>query len=449
MRALGIRVLYNGEPEKQAPQYHKFNRGIRGIVAELESDETSQRTYKCHLYRANQGKRRGGPTPYGTQPDGHGWLVPDPATHPVLLWLLERRAENLSYHAITRMLNEGIALDGGEKAVPPTPGMIMYQRKPYLERQDPETGDVIHDPRPLPTGFWQVPTVMKICQATIDGVYAGVLSWGRTFNKFDEDADGNPKRPVRVETGKPLVPESLLRRVQEVELARQDGELVTNSAANTFLIAAMRCGGCGGTISGYTSSKTKGERKYRYRKYRCIGRVNKIGSCKMPMLSAEDIESAVLNVVLRDLKERSQSVLLDEVSAAIQRKRDELLGAIDVARTKLAEHTERRTATLDALTMQLRLVSDRTRAALAEQAEAAVLACDELEAQIRKLQLGLQILDEKARTVVLLLEDERLRPECWGDHESFLTLERAQAAGPWPHNAGNRPWRIPNRDRTV
>ncbi|WP_322493689.1 hypothetical protein [Chloroflexus sp.] len=95
----------------------------------------------------------------------------------------------------------------------PTPGLLSYQRRPYLERQDPETGEVIHEPRRVPAGTWIAFTVNEICQKAVDGVYAGVLRWGENANRFREDADGNLKRPVRVETGKPLVPESLLQRV--------------------------------------------------------------------------------------------------------------------------------------------------------------------------------------------------------------------------------------------
>ena len=33
LRALDIQVVYSGEPEQQAPQYRKFNRAMRGVVA--------------------------------------------------------------------------------------------------------------------------------------------------------------------------------------------------------------------------------------------------------------------------------------------------------------------------------------------------------------------------------------------------------------------------------
>lgn len=145
----------------------------------------------------------------------------------------------------------------------------------------------------MPAGTWIAFTVTEICQKAVDGVYAGVLRWGENANRFREDADGNLKRPVRVETGKPLVPESLLRRVQGVELAVKDGEADTVSPFNSYLLASLRCGLCGEAMHGYTSTRYKGEKKYRYRKYRCAGRVNKPGSCQLLMLSVEVLEQFV------------------------------------------------------------------------------------------------------------------------------------------------------------
>lgn len=426
LQTLGIQVLYVGEPEKQAPQYRKLQRGIRGVLAEWESDETSQRTYKRHRYRAQQGKWRGGNIPYGVQPDGQGWFEPDPESYAVLLWILGKRGEGMSYHTIARMLNQGIVLEeGSEPQVPPTPGLIIYRRKPYLERQDPETGEVIHEPRRVPAGTWIAFTVNEICQKAVDGVYAGVLRWGENANRFREDADGNLKRPVRVETGKPLVPESLLRRVQGVELAVKDGEADTVSPFNSYLLASLRCGLCGEAMHGYTSTKYKGEKKYRYRKYRCAGRVNKPGSCQLPMLSAEVLERAVLEVVLADLQARSQEALLAEINAAVERRRAELEKAIELAEERLAELERRRGAALDALTFQLKNASERVRAALAEQADDALAACDEAEEQIRKLQLGIEVLDEKARAIELTLTNPFLDPACWNEPEAHFALKRA------------------------
>jgi DNA invertase Pin-like site-specific DNA recombinase len=254
MQTLSIEVVYSGEPEKQAPQYRKLQRGIKGVLAEWESDETSQRTYKRQRCRAEKGKWRGGHIFYGLQPDGKGWFEPEDETYPVLLWILERRAESQGHHTIAKLLNEGINL-GQDTSVPPTPSVMTYRRKPYLEQQDPETADIIQLPRPLPAATWHTKTIEKICRQAADGVYAGILQWGKSYNRFNEDADGNIKTPVRVDTGRPLIPADLLARVQAVELA-PGSKTEKQSAYNTFLLS-LRCGLCGEAMHGYTSTKIK------------------------------------------------------------------------------------------------------------------------------------------------------------------------------------------------
>ncbi len=107
------------------------------------------------------------------------------------------------------------------------------------------------------------------------------------------------------------------------------------------------------------------------------------------------------------------------------RKRDELLRAVELAEGRLGELRERRQAALDALTMQYKGVSERTRAALAQHADSAVAACGEIEEQIRSLRLGVDVLDEKARTIAQTLTDPHLDPARWQEPEAYLALKRA------------------------
>lgn len=58
---------------------------------------------------------------------------------------------------------------------------------------------------------------------------------------------------------------------------------------------------------------------------------------------------------------------------------------------------------------------------LAEQADRAVLAYDEVEEQMRKLRLGIEVLDEKARAIELTL----LAPSRWQEPEATHALKRA------------------------
>lgn len=418
MTILEIEVVYSGEPEKQAPQYRKLQRGIKGVLAEWESDETSQRTYKRHRYRAQQGKWRGGTPPYGTRPDGQGWLEPDPLSYPYLLWILERRALGLGHHTIANQLNTGIQIGDAPAMVPPTPGLLIYQRRPYIEQQDPETGDVLHLPRDVPSGAWTVWRVQKICAQVVDGVYAGLLIWGRTHNRFEEDAEGRPKRSVTVDTGKPLVPVDLLRRVQAVELAaRQENPTAMPSHAKYLL--SLGCGLCGEAMHGYTSTKYKNDKAYKYRKYRCVGRVNKTGSCSMPIISAEALEEAVF---IDACQSRGDSWLAELRQSAAQR-RTALEHELSEKEQQLKDAARRRTEALD--TLLDRTLSSVLSSAMAVHAEDLVRQCEEIEGEQRRLRTELETLQAQVLMVKLTLNTPLLETERWSAEEAQQALKRA------------------------
>jgi Recombinase zinc beta ribbon domain len=424
MAALGIDVVYSGEPEKQAPQFRKLQRGIKGVLAEWESDETSQRTYKRQRYRAQKGMWRGGLPPYGLQPDGSGWLEAHPETYPILLWILERRADNYGHHTIARQLNEGIDLGEGH-AVPPTPSVMAYRRKPYREQQDPETGDVIRLPRPLPAATWHKKTIAHICAHAADGVYAGILRWGERYNRFQEDADGNAKTAVRVDTGKPLIPADLLRRVQAVELAPSKAASEKQSANNTFLLS-LRCGLCGEAMHGYTSTKSKPSgRTYKYRKYRCAGRANNPGACRMPILLADALEQAVITAVFVQAVERDGVRLQDEINAAIERHRAALLDALRLLEEQLPVLAQQREEALVAVINQSLPAS--LKQAIVERADRLVTEYQENEAQQRQIRAAIDSLTTKARSVLAVLTDPNLDPGRWQEPAVFGAFRRALA----------------------
>lgn len=422
LTALRISVIYAGEAELQAPEFRKFNRGIKGVVAELESDVASQRTYKRHLHRAKQGKWRGGSYPYGMEPNGHGWMRPEAETYNTLIWILERRAEGLGYHSIARRLNEGL---GDPPKVPPTPGALLYAKKPYIERQDPETGDVTYIPKAAPTAHWKPLMIRRICEMAVDGPYAGVYQWGRKFNRFGEDAEGQGKAPVRVEQHPPLVLPELLDRVRAVEHAAATGVPQTMAAHNAFLLD-LHCQ-CGQSMHGYTSTKIKyikakgGERKeFKYRKYRCMGRANRPGSCKMPMLSADELEQAVVTAIFT--RGYLPAELRGRVAAAIDAARTQLLDALDLLTGRLAEELERRAAALDSLTD--RSLSGAVRQAMIQHAEQIVASCEKLEGEQRTLRAGVGALDAQARSIDALLNDPNLDPARWREPSVYQALKR-------------------------
>lgn len=421
MAALGIDVVYSGEPEKQAPQFRKLQRGIKGVLAEWESDETSQRTYKRQRYRAQKGIWRGGPIPYGVQPDKRGWFEADPETYKFLIELLERRAKSQGHHTIAKAFNKGIDSSEGV-SVPPTPSLIAYRRKPYIERQDPETGDVLQLPRPLPATTWHKQTVAGICRHAVNGVYAGILRWGNSHNRFAEDADGNLKSPVVVDTGRPLVPGDLLERVRAVELAPTDTPQ-RMSTFNSFLLA-LRCGSCGEAMHGYTSTKTKPSGlTYKYRKYRCAGRVNTPGSCAMPILSADALERVVLAAVFVDATKRDGDQLQDEINRSLEQHRAVLLEALQLLEEKLPGLARQRDEALIAVIDAS--LPKPVKAAIIARAEHLLIDYEGTEGQITQIRAAIDALAAKARSVVAVLTDPDLDPARFQEPAVCAALRRA------------------------
>src|SRR5262249_25026537 len=297
------------------------------------------------------------------------------------VWILERRAESKGHHVIAKLLNVGIDLGKGA-VVPPTLSLLAYQRKPYLERQDPETGDVIHLPRPLPATTWHKQTVEGICRQAVDGIYAGMLNWNRRYNRFLEDADGNAKTPVSVDTGRPLVSADLIERVQVVE--RMPGNAAQRmSDFNSFLLS-LRCGHCGEAMHGYTSTKTKPSgRVYKYRKYRCAGRANNPGACHMPILSANALEQRVIQAVFSDTAQRDRERLQDEITAAIERHRIALLEALRLLEEQLPILAQQREETLVAVISQS--LAATLKKAIIERADRLVAEYQENEIQQQQI----------------------------------------------------------------
>jgi DNA invertase Pin-like site-specific DNA recombinase len=268
----GVDLLYLGEDPNAPPEQRMIWRGIKGNLAQFESHQTSQRVYKRTRYRAEQGRWRGGSIPYGLKPDNRGWFVPDPETYPYLLYILERRSDGCGYRRITGELNKGISLNGNPSLIPPTPGMLEYQRRPFIERIDPESGDIYYIDKRKPAPNWNVVTIKRICKQAVDGIYAGVLNWGRTYAKLSRDDLNRPKTPVHFIHDQPLIPEDLLASVRNVEAGVPDRQRF-KGRPSTFLLKPT-CARCGGPMRGWSHmvgyDGKNGKVKYQYRYYVCV-----------------------------------------------------------------------------------------------------------------------------------------------------------------------------------
>ncbi len=286
-----VELLYIGEIADLPPEQLALNRGLRGTVAEFESLQTSQRVYSRMRYRAEQGKWRGGRPNYGLQPDGNGWFVPDPVTFPVLLHILSRIAEGWGRYRVCKELNQGISINGEPPRIPPTPYQLEYAQRPHIERMDPETGDIVYEPKPEPSPYWGTSTIALLFKEAVDGVYAGIYRWGGDYTgrKLNRDRSGKPKEPV-VYQHEPFLPAELiskLRRIKEELPARTGGRV------STYLVKPT-CALCGGPMHGNSYVHKGRIRRY----YICGNGRNKAGSCRYWSALADMVEDEVLGRVV-------------------------------------------------------------------------------------------------------------------------------------------------------
>jgi len=180
----------------------------------------------------------------------------------------------------------------------------------------------------------------------------------------------------------------------------------------------QRGGYCGAAMHGYTSTKTKPSgRTYKYRKYRCAGRVNNPGACHMPILSADAIFS--------DIAQRDGERLQDEISTAIERHRVALLEALRLLEEQLPALAQQREEALVAVISQSLPVA--LKKAIAERADRLVAEYQENEAQQQQIRAAIGSLTTKARSVLAVLTDPNLDRSRWQEPAVFAVFRRAFA----------------------
>lgn len=451
LKAAKVEIVYSGETRGQAPEQRTFNRSIKGIVAELESGQISQRTYDRQLYRAKQGRRRGGSAPYGTLIDGQ-WYRPDPETYPTLIWILEQRGLGHGYQKITNILNHGISLNGGWLAVPVPPGYLAWLRNPWIERQDPLTGDIVQTPRPCPRANWNTSTVRNLCRDAISGVLAGIVHWGREKRKFTEDRYGQPKQEVIVDTGKALIPPDLIARVRATEQAHEHFIDRTLRPRSTFLLR-LRCGLCGGTVYGATSSNHRKSEVYHYRTYTCIGRRLNAGSCTLPALRSYKIDRVIVKALLDYTASNAYREMQTSLNQSIGRYRDELTATIATLTKTITDLEADQARSLDIL-----LRTDLTSTvleALNHRLSGIAGRIADTRQQRDTVQAGIAALDQRARTIRELLSDSAIQADALDRIEEVAVIKALQpavaalVAEATLHHTGKRTMQVALKLRTL
>jgi DNA invertase Pin-like site-specific DNA recombinase len=413
----GVELLYLGERADAPPEQLVLTRGVQGTVAEYEKLQTSQRVYSRMKFRAEQGKWRGGRPNYGLKPDGNGWFEPDPETYPVLLHILGRLAEGWGRHRVCKELNRGISLNGEPPRIPPTPYQIEYRERPYVERMDKETGDIVLEDKPEPSPFWGTSTIQLLFNEAVEGVYAGIYRWGRVSVKLKRDKEGRPKETV-VYQHPPLIPDELIARLADLKAkapTRKGGRVTT------YLLHPV-CDLCGGPMHG--GSYTYKGRVKRY--YVCSrGRSHTGGPCRYWSAAGDLVEDAVIRKVVEQFSDLNPGELKRQLEEAAALEIARMEAAIETLTLRVEEGKRLKEDTLRYLISYGTTIGAELRREMEERVTAAIQELDAHQADLATVQAALETLrstpvalDLSSLETVKRAMDER-------DHVSYDPLRRA------------------------
>lgn len=174
----GVDMLYDLEPQFDRVSLKNLSRGMRGVIAEYYSDWASETTRDKMIYMAKQGKRTGGPIPFGLRVNEEGQYERDPEWFPILEQIFGRRSNSESVRQIARWLSS-------EEI--PTPGVLEWMRKPI---------DASGRPKRRPSGKWTRYTVERILR---NEAYHGTLVYNRSFGKRHGFAPKDEDERIRVD----------------------------------------------------------------------------------------------------------------------------------------------------------------------------------------------------------------------------------------------------------
>jgi len=286
----GVDMLYDLEPQFDRVSLKNLSRGMRGVIAEYYSDWASETTRDKMIYMARQGRRTGGPIPFGLRVDEKKQYKRDPEWFPVLEQIFGRRASGESVRQIARWLS-------AERV--PTPGLLGWMRKPVNARGRPKRE---------PSSQWTRYTVERILR---NETYHGTLVYNRSYGKRHDHTPKEEGERIRIENAwEKFIDDDTWYKVRVLDMETSTQRESTR-ARSRFVLSNVTCLRCGHSMHGYTANKQKalksGEvRTYYYRKYRCTGRANS-ASCDAPMIRAEYIEGLVTNAICQYLEQNADA----------------------------------------------------------------------------------------------------------------------------------------------
>jgi site-specific DNA recombinase len=314
------------------------------------SRKLSRRVTRARRNAAREGKRTGGPAPYGLKGDGQGGLVHGNAAHAaVVRWLFEQ------YGGSPPRTLTWLAGDLNRRQVPaPNGGRWFTKTIAGMLRQPAYRGDFAFNRNP-------------------EGQFFGIDGAGEVVERVRIDGQG---KLFKVE-GKyePLVAPALFDRVQE-RLAEQAQKPRPGDRRQPkyALSGILRCGHCGSPMTG----EPQHNRVSSATVYRCSGNQNKgVGHCNSGQMREDRILPFLLKLLGQEIKNVCElESRPPESLRAPHRERQELRKQKEAEREELATAIDRAEDNL------LKAKDDRTFKSLEEKVKAMRDRLDQLGAEL-------------------------------------------------------------------
>ncbi|WP_442681583.1 recombinase family protein [Sphingomonas sp. ASY06-1R] len=243
-------------------------------------------------------------------------------------------------------------------------GLIAFGYRTYVARQDdqksrmkleivPEEAAIVRQIFDWADagrgGRWIVKTLneqghtlrgARFTNGNVAGILAREIYAGEYLDRTADDDGRAPDREEAITVSCPAIIErDQHERVAAIRAARNPRKTAPHvAAATTLLVGVARCG-MPGCASGMTIRTGKSGR---YAYYACNDRVNRGGKCTCPSIRREQLDSAVLEAIERQLLEpnRLRTLLNEVINLSDQRRADQ---ADELSRVR-AEQTRVRTA---------------------------------------------------------------------------------------------------------
>lgn len=133
--------------------------------------------------------------------------------------------------------------------------------------------------------------------------YAGIYTWMKTKEKYLQKWAGGKLNAnmIRIESGviPPIISMEVWNEVKtKIAIRKERAQNAACHAKTEYLLSGLiRCGNCGSTFIGYTTTSSKG---YRTRYYGCSGK-RRLHNCKAPSINANELETLIIGQVERDI----------------------------------------------------------------------------------------------------------------------------------------------------